>query len=397
MPTANIVSRASPPVLIDVTRLVGRLMRGRLPTGVDRVGLEYVRHFSRSARAVVRMKSLHQVLSESASRQLFESLLAPSEKFAWKAGWLIGRQCFRIPGSSAMKGAFLFNTGHSGLERRDYSITLQKQGVLPLFFVHDLIPITHPEYCRAGERDRHIRRMNTVLHLARGIIANSQATVDELRQYAATIRRAMPPSIVAPLAPAVLPLPSGDRPIATPYFVALGTIEPRKNHLLLLQVWKRLVEQLGTNAPKLVIIGQRGWDYENVANMLDRCEILRGSVIECNSCGDRELSTFLHHAQALLFPTFVEGYGMPLAEALSLGVPVVASDLPVFREIAGEIPDYVDPLDALRWQERVLDYAEAQSSRRAAQVARMPDFRRSTWAEHLNTVDSFLEHLRGQA
>jgi glycosyltransferase involved in cell wall biosynthesis len=397
MPVQYCVNQRKHSMLIDVTRLVGRLMRGRLPTGVDRVGLEYVRHFAGSAHAVVRLRSQHLVLSKTASLQLFASLLNPSANFAWKAGWLVGRQCFRMPSNEFWKNAFFFNTGHSGLEREDYSRALQRHGVKPLFFVHDLIPISHPEYCRAGERDKHVRRMHTVLHFGRGVIANSQATLDALKQHAAKIGMPMPPAVVAPLAPTVFPAPSDERPITAPYFITLGTIEPRKNHLLLLQVWKRLVERLGANAPKLVIIGQRGWDYENVASMLDRCEILRGSVIERNGCGDQELSTFLHHAQALLFPTFAEGYGMPLAEALSLGVPVVASNLPVFREIAGDVPDYVDPLDALRWQKRVLEYAEPHNCRRPAQMARMQHFRPSSWGQHLNIVESFLECLSGQA
>lgn len=64
------------------------------------------------------------------------------------------------------------------------------------------------------------------------------------------------------------------------YFVVLGTIEPRKNHLLLLQVWRQLIEELGLAAPRLVIIGQRGWECEQVVDLLDRCEVLRGVVLE---------------------------------------------------------------------------------------------------------------------
>ena len=106
----------------------------------------------------------------------------------------------------------------------------------------------------------------------------------------------------------------------------LGTIEPRKNHWFMLHVWRRIVEESGGNAPKLVVIGRRGWECENVVDMLERCESLKDAVVEQSNCSDHDLQVWLQHARALLFPSFVEGYGMPLVEALTMQVPVIASD-----------------------------------------------------------------------
>jgi len=182
--------------------------------------------------------------------------------------------------------------------------------------------------------------------------------------------------------------------MAVPYFVVLGTIEPRKNHWLLLQVWRRLVEQMGTRAPRLVVIGQRGWNCENVVDLLERCEALRGYVTELPACSDAELSTWLKHAQALLFPSFAEGYGIPLVEALSIGVPVIASDLPAFREIAGEIPDYRDPLDGLGWIDCIKAFAETASPERTAQLRRLASFSAPSWSTHFQVVEEFMERLQ---
>lgn len=378
-------------ILIDVTRLLGRFMKGRLPTGVDRVGLAYVQHYGPEARAVVRLAGRSFVLPEAESGELFQWLLAPSGFH--NVSIPIVKALFSGLSAQRVEGCFLFNTGHSGLELAAYPGMLRKQKVRPLFVVHDLIPITHPEYCRTGERERHVVRMKNVLGLASGVITNSQSTLNDLASFADSTGHSMPPAVAALLAPGMSGISPGIRPMASPYFVILGTIEPRKNHWLLLHLWRGLVERLGEEAPRLVVIGQRGWECENVVDLLERCERLKGFVIEKPGCPDAELVTYLSHAQALLFPSFTEGYGMPLVEALALGVPVIASDLAVFREVAGEIPEYIDPLDGKRWSESIMEYANPESRFRAAQLARIGGFKAPTWAEHFAKVDALLDRL----
>jgi glycosyltransferase involved in cell wall biosynthesis len=378
-------------ILIDITRLLGRSLKGRLPTGVDRVSLAYIRHFAGRARAVVRFGGRTATFPRPASERLFDGLLQPSSDFRLKVPRLL-REIFCIRSTRCLTGTFLVNTGHSGLEVEDYSMRLRRRGVKPLFMVHDLIPITHPEYCRAGERDRHFVRMTNAL-LSSGLIANSQATLGELRYFAAKAGLPIPPAVVAPLAPAKLPTPSSKRPMDSSYFVVLGTIEPRKNHGLLLQIWRKMIQRHGENTPRLVVIGQRGWECENIMDLLERCEVLRGFVTFLPACSDADLATYLYHAKALLFPSFAEGYGLPLTEALSLNVPVIASDLPVFREIAGDIPDYISPLDGMGWMGRVEAYAEKDSPVRAAQLQRISKFVSPTWSAHFTAVEDLLKRL----
>jgi glycosyltransferase involved in cell wall biosynthesis len=183
-------------------------------------------------------------------------------------------------------------------------------------------------------------------------------------------------------------------PLRHPYFVVVGTIEPRKNHLMLLNMWRELATRLEGGVPHLVVIGQRGWECENVVDMLERCQALKGVVHELNACTDDELARYLGHARALLFPSFSEGYGMPLAESLMVGTPVIANDLPVFRELAGTVPDYVDALDGAGWACAVRDYASPDSPGRAAQLQRMAQYEAPTWTRHFEKVELLLAHLR---
>jgi glycosyltransferase involved in cell wall biosynthesis len=379
-------------MLIDVTRLLDRALKDRRPTGVDRVGLEYVRRYGPRARALVRFAGRWVISSRASSARLFSALLAPSTGTRKLIRWTVATSYaanWRAPGP----GEILVNTGHSGLHDPSYAARVRQRRLRAIYFVHDLIPITHPEYSRPGEDRRHGARLRTMLETGSGIVANSQVTANELAGHAAKCGLAMPPVAVAPLAPATLSPAAETAPLAQPYFVVLGTIEPRKNHLLLLNAWRRLAQELGERAPRLVVIGQRGWECEQVVDMLERCEQLRGLVLERPGCSDAELAVWLAHARALLFPSFAEGFGLPLAEALSAGLPVLASDLPAFREIAGGIPDYLDPLDGPSWIRAVMAYAELDGPERRAQRLRMKGWTAPAWNRHFAIVDALFERV----
>ncbi|MFL9910568.1 glycosyltransferase family 4 protein [Paraburkholderia sp. RL17-337-BIB-A] len=377
---------------LDVTRLLTRLYGGLLPTGVDRVGLAYVQKYGANARAVLSERGFSTVLAERDSQQVF-AWLHSSVRNKNAIRTLVVR-AYISRWRETRLGGILLHTSHNGMEFGRYYRAMTKREIRPVFMVHDLIPLTHAEYCRPGVDATHRHRMHMALRHASGLITNSQATLDSLAAEARRAGLKLPPSVVARLASGVTQHPLAHRPLPSPYFVILGTIEPRKNHWFILHVWRRLVEQLGSAAPKLVVIGRRGWECENVVDMLERCESLKGVVIEETHCSDDQLHAYLQHAQALLFPSFVEGYGMPLAEALALTVPVLASDLDVFHEIADDIPDYLDPLDGPGWLARIQAYARANSPERDAQLVRIERFREPTWAEHFEHVDGFLETLR---
>lgn len=377
-------------VFLDISRLTGRLLKGRLPTGVDRVDLAYIEHFADRARAVIHVGGRPLLLSRKASKRVFERLLEQREIL----GATLARDIFvGVIGSllePSPRGAVYLNTSHSGLLAPGLGLCLRLKGIQPIWMVHDLIPITHHEYCRPGEDERHERRMRSVLKHAAALLTNSKATKDELAEFARGCDLEMPPCVVARLAPGLKAIEFGPPPMARPYFLVISTIEPRKNLAMLLQVWRRLVQLHGQETPALVLVGQRAWECENVIDLLERSAPLRGLVIEKGRCADQELATLLKHARALLFPSFVEGYGLPLAEALDIGTPVIASDLQVFREIAGDVPDYLDPLDGPAWLRAVEQYTPPFSTQRIAQLNRIMGYMAPTWSQHFGVVDELI-------
>lgn len=135
--------------------------------------------------------------------------------------------------------------------------------------------------------------------------------------------------------PAELPR---DQTPSEPFLLSLGTIEPRKNHLRLLQAWRRL----GAQRPLLVIIGRIGWDCAETVIELER-EQVGGRLLWLQEADDALVFAHMDRALALVYPSLMEGFGFPPLEALALGTPVLAGDNPALREVLQDCVLYCDP------------------------------------------------------
>lgn len=184
----------------------------------------------------------------------------------------------------------------------------------------------------------------------------------------------------------------GPKRLDRPYCVSVGTIEARKNHSTLLEAWARLYREQAEETPVLVIIGGRGWKAEHVFQILDAPGELRNVIREVGECEDDELAAWIAGAEALLMPSHVEGFGLPVIEAMQLGTPVVASDLPVFREIVGDLPIYVEPDDTATWMSNIKALcARGQLTSRIRQ--RSASYVAPTWAQHFEKVEALTAEL----
>jgi len=282
-------------------------------------------------------------------------------------------------------------TASSAILHRPRAIAaLRAKGVRFVPLLHDMIPVSHPEYSPASGKRRHLARIDTVSRLADGALVVSAASRDAVAGHLAGQGMRCPP--LAVVHPGLdLPEHLGPAPSAQgPYFVILSTIAPRKNHLLMLQIWRELAPR--ADAPRLLIIGRRGWENDSAFRLLDRGDFA-GRVEELGRLPDAETAAVLRGATALLFPSLEEGFGIPLAEALAMGVPAIASDIPVFREVGGEVPEFRHPLDGPGWRDAILAMAVPGSPMRAAQLDRLAKWHAPRWDAHFATVEGFLDKV----
>ncbi len=289
-----------------------------------------------------------------------------------------------------LKGrAVYLQVSHQPLPFRGSLLRLKERaGARFVFFVHDLIPIEYPQFARSGGAGRHRRRLDLIARLGDRVIVNSAGTARALARRLAQEGREIP-TLIAPLGIGLVRPPT-PRPPRASYFVCLSTIEPRKNHRLLLEIWEKLARSFGPEAPRLVLLGRRGWKCREVLRRM-RSEPLASLVEERSGVADAAIARCLAGARALLYPTLAEGFGLPVAEALALGVPVLCSDLPELREVGREVPEYLDPFDEPAWRQAVIAYSEPGSGRRADQLERLEAWRAPSWGEHFAAAWPFIE------
>jgi glycosyltransferase involved in cell wall biosynthesis len=152
-------------------------------------------------------------------------------------------------------------------------------------------------------------------------------------------------------------------PAGTPsrYALHVGTVEPRKNVPTLLAAW-RLLRSRGIDAPPLVLCGGWGWKAEAVRQEIEAAG-REGWAVHLGYVGPGELAALYAGAELVALPSFYEGFGLPAIEALQAGAPLVASDLPVLREVAGDAALYAPPDRPDLWADRIAELLRDEALR----------------------------------
>lgn len=281
------------------------------------------------------LKLRHQIL------RMIQSLMA--------TGMPLGRSArAHVP-----EGAIYLNSGQLGLVVPSFFRWLESRPDLTCaMMLHDVIPLEYPHLCRPGQFDHHTSMVRTAARHADCMIYTTGYARDSVNAVLAEHGGTDLPCLVRGL-----PLPDAFAQTATGvpalarnrYFVVVSTIEPRKNHDLLLRVWARLVARMGGEAPHLVIVGSRGFNGDRIMAPLESRPALRAHVHEVAGLSSPALASLTLNAAAMLSPTLAEGFGMPVMEANAMGVPTIASDIAAHREVANDTTTLLPGDDEEAW------------------------------------------------
>jgi glycosyltransferase involved in cell wall biosynthesis len=387
----------SPALALDLTRLLLAPL-SITPRGLDRVELAFANHFLRNwpgecfaviptfwgvrfysrQRALAGIEHVMAMWSEAVSAEddpIYRSVLAflhagrsahpPARRKSMRVcvrdfmtmlsatGFSFGQSVrHKLPND-----AIYLNVGQVSLAYSPYTAWLKHRAdVKAVFMMHDIIPLDHPEFVPKAATPGHQRAVRNIAKLANGLIVPTHAAGSSIQRE---LTRAGRPKICTlaqplPIAPEFEIRDTGPDPALSSqkYFLICGAIEPRKNHQLLLAIWKSLAAQLGPETPKLVVVGTRSHASSSIIATMEEPE-LRPHVFEATGLSTPALRRLMANSCALLMPSFAEGFGIPIIEAMSQDAPVLASNLAVHREVGGAYPTYLDPHDADAWKAEI--------------------------------------------
>ncbi len=367
----------APGLLVDVTFI----SKNNLGTGIQRVVNNVYRHLSEKGGSVLPV------------RDEFGRLLT-SNAYAYRQQ---GREQDAPPADelvSFLPGDRLFLLDSSWDYYRDFKGILQQanDAGLPSFvMVYDLLPILYPELTTAQEFVNNFRGWHDmVFQQATDVICISRYTADTVHEYCREqgFQRKTPlrihsfhlgADIVEKTGEARQDLQDFVKEGIT--FLMVGTVEPRKGHHIAVEAFRKVLSHADA---RLLILGHDGWKNDEIKDRI-ASPALKNCVKWVDDASDAELQWAYRHASALIAASKDEGFGLPLVEAAYFGLPIICSDIPVFREVTQGYADYFKSMDP---------DALAEAVERWLGEEQHPDTNRVhiyTWKEAAEEITAILE------
>ena len=230
----------------------------------------------------------------------------------------------------------------------DRVVACRASGLRYAALVYDMIPVFRPEFCVVSVVRRYGDWARRMLPICDVPMAISQATGRDVDAFAAREGFALrAPVRVVPIGTGFPSIPADHDGAAAaavppePYVLFVSTIEVRKNHMLLLRVWRRLVEAMPAgHVPLLVFAGGIGWLVGDLMQQLRNCGHLDGRIRVVESPSDGALAALYRGAMFTVYPSHSEGWGLPVVESHAFGTPVVAADATSLPEAGGALARY---------------------------------------------------------
>lgn len=260
--------------------------------------------------------------------------------------------------------------------------------------VHDLVHLKFPHWAPREDAARFGSHLEAMIAGADCVLAYSSATIRDLDDAARAVRLALPPvrriALGADLAPAAARRGSAP-PLARelngrPFVAYVSTITFRKNHELVYNVWRQLVEPLGDRLPALLFVGRVAPDQEVFVDRATRDPLLAGHLRIVSGATDAEVAWIYRNCLFTVCPSLYEGWGLPVAESLAHGKVCLASSAGAVPETAASVTPVLDPLDLAAWRDEVVRLVTDRSALARAEDKVRARYRPVSWAEAAASV-----------
>lgn len=391
----------TPYLYIDVTDLALYLLHHKTLSGIQRVQCEILRNVLETAPWPTRTVALIErgqlgridpfLLLNTI--EAFRSDTASSAAIVGDVPALLQRAspCTIRPGEVFVTIGAFWGVGGTGKLLQG----LKNSGVRTGVFIHDIIPIVAPEFFEARDTRIFAKALMEALSFTDFLLTTSEYNRSTLIEHMASRKMSPLPIHVVPLGH-TFPRPETPAQVSTAistvldsnYVLCVGTIEVRKNPLYLFQIWKLMISSGRRDIPYLVFAGRKGWFVQDFMDQLKACDYLGGRIIVLHNVTDGELELLYKNCILTMFPSFVEGWGLPVGESLAHGKICLCSSTGGITTVGGELADYIDPYNVRDGLDRLVRYLDDPELRSRRERAIVDGFIARSWR---NVSDEFLK------
>jgi glycosyltransferase involved in cell wall biosynthesis len=277
-------------------------------------------------------------------------------------------------------------------DARFYRRLHTETGVRIAHLLFDLIPIVRPDFFPPVAHAVFAPWLRGMAAVSELVFAISRQTERDFADFCEREKLPRPSLNVVRLGDDVPPSGGAatwpvELPADRPFVLAVGTVEVRKNHGLLVDVWRRLESD---DAPLLVITGRDGWLADLDARLAAEPEVRR-RVVRLRDVNDTQLGRLYDASLFTVYPSLYEGWGLPVAESLARGKICVASDAASIPEIAPTLTELCDPRDVDAWTATIRRFAFDAEGRRRREERIRAEYRRTPWSATATAIVHALE------
>lgn len=360
-------------LLFDVSHLLDFLARNAAVTGIQRVQCELARQLlAIPDRPLVRLVALDRhdrlaAIDAAAFVAILDGIEADATDRAAIGSRLAALVDRAVPYAVRPRDVFVI-VGAFWVQRRMGRLLreLKDAGALVTALVNDVLPIEAPEFFQSGATKIFVKGMVELWTFADAVLTASECSKAAMANAMAAGRFRRLPIHALPLArertraaPAASAASEVVRALlGTTYVLCVGTIEVRKNPAYLFQLWKLLVASGRADVPTLVFAGRRGWLVRDFLDQLASCDYLDGRIVIVEDATDADLDALYRHCLLTMFPSFAEGWGLPVCESLAYGKVCLCSAASAIPEAGGAAADYLDPYNVRDGLARLVRYLD---------------------------------------
>ena len=284
----------------------------------------------------------------------------------------------------------------------DYLSAQKTKGVKLVQICYDMLPVVTPQYSghSTGTFKEYTKRIHPICDL---IVAISQNTKKDIEQWLTLQKLHVPPVKVFRLGDDFKkekPKEPQSKKVRTliehktSFLLCVGTIEARKNHTLLYYSYK-LAKERAISLPPLVIAGRRGWKTEDVFDVINMDPDVNNQIIfleGTSSASDEELSWLYQNCLFSIYPSFYEGWGLPIAESIAYGTPCISSNTSSMSEVAGDIITYFSPSSTDECLAAIIKMMQPKELKRAKD--KIKQYNTVTWDDTFIQIKAYLEQVK---